>query len=363
MKKKTDGNGTAGPDRSEKVLRWLAMVLALACFVAAAACGGDEEGTGSGDARTVDTWVVAQEPDWQTAASAGDGGPATNEPPAGEAPVNEPPASPPVIPEESRLATWADAEGAFHAGRYGEAIDLFSIYAEEHPTNPWAHYMLGLSGWKAGHLDVAETHLRESIELAPDDVKSRINLARVLIEGGRPGDAIEQAAAAEALDPASIQAKRVHARALAESGDHATALDKYEDALWIHPDDGWSLNNMGYLLIRQGSYDDAIGPLALAVQVDSTNVTFLNNFGSALEGAGFPVAALAAFRSAAEIDPSGKAAESARRLEARIDPDAVPEVTRSELAQVYRELLVIGSSARSDSAGRWFPHGSRSRKR
>lgn len=347
MKKKTDGNGTAGANRSEKVLRWLAMVLALACFVAAAACGGDDEGSAPGDARAIDTWVVAQEPDWQTV-------PAVDE--IDSVPAETPPSAP-IAPAEGRAVSWGDAEGAFEEGRYGEAIDLFSLYTEEHPTNPWGHYMLGLSGWKAGHLDVAETHLLESIGLAPDDVKSRVNLARVLIEAGRPADAVEQAGAAEELDPGSIQAKRVHARALAENGDHAGALDKYQDALWINPDDVWSLNNIGYLLIQEGSYDDAIGPLALAARVDSTNVTFLNNFGSALEGAGFPVAALAAFRSAAEIDPGSKAAESARRLEERVEPDAVPEVTRSELAQAYREELIIGSSARSDSAGRWFPQG------
>ena len=347
MQKKTAGNGTAGADRSEKVLRWLAMALALACFVAAAACGGEDDGVESGDTRTIDTWVVAQGTDRQVAAAVSDIEPV---------PVDTAP-SPPSVPAEPRAVSYGDAEGAFQAGSFGEAIDLFSIYTEEHPTNPWGHYMLGLSGWKAGHLDVAETHLLESIELAPEDARSRVNLARVLIEAGRPAEAIEQAAAAEDLDPASIQAKRVHARALAESGDHDSALAKYEDALWIHPDDGWSLNNMGYLLVQQGRYDDAIGPLALAVQVDSTNVTFLNNFGSALEGAGFPVAALAAFRSAVEVEPGSNAAESARRLEARVGTEEAPEVTRTELAQAYREELIIGSSARSDSAGRWFPQG------
>lgn len=356
MQTKTAGNGTAGADRSEKVLRWLAMALALACFVAAAACGGGDEDIESGDSQAIDTWVVAQEAerqvaDRQVAAAMNDI----------ESVTDETPPSPPSAPEERRSVSYADAEGAFQAGAYGEAIDLFSVYAEEHPTNPWGHYMLGLSGWKAGHPDIAETHLRESIELAPDNVKAKVNLARVLIEAGRAGEAIEQAAAAEQLDPASIQAKRVHARALTASGDHDSALAKYEDALWIHPDDGWSLNNMGYLLVQQGRYDDAIGPLALAVQVDSANVTFLNNFGSALEGAGFPVAALAAFRSAAKIDPGSRASESAGRLEARIAPDAVPAVTRAELAQTYREELIIGSSARSDSAGRWFSQGAQPR--
>ena len=172
--------------------------------------------------------------------------------------------------------------------------------------------------------------------------------------GGRPEEAKRQAAAAEELDPGSVPAKRVHARALSAGGEHASALAKYEDALWIDPDDSWSLNNLGYLLVLQGRHDEALGPLALAVRLDGTNVVFLNNFGSALEGAGFTAAALAAFQSAAAIDPGAGASASAARLGARVAADEPPEVSAAELARAYREGLVIGSSARSDGAGRWF---------
>ena len=371
MNTKTAGNETLATERSETVLRWLAMALALACFLAAAACGGDREAGDAGEFAGTETWVVASEPDWpetpsnagiasatsDAAANAGTASAPTEA--ASNAGIPSTPAdtspSAPRAPEEPRVASYEDAEAAFRAGRYGEAVDLFGIYAEERPANPWGHYMLGLAGWKAGHLDIAETHLLRSAELAPDHVATKVNLARVLIEAGRPEEAKRQAAAAEELDPGAVQAKRVHARALSASGEHAAALGKYEDALWIDPDDSWSLNNLGYLLILQGRPDEALGPLALAVRLDSTNVTFLNNFGSALEGAGFAVSALAAYRSAAAIDPGAAAAASAERLGARVAADEPPEVSAAELAHAYREGLVIGSSARGDSAGWWFP--------
>ena len=83
-----------------------------------------------------------------------------------------------------------------------------------------------------------------------------------------------------------MPAKRTLARALAETGDHGAALAKYEEALWMDPEDRWSLNNMGFLLIRRGRHNDAVAPLALAVRLDSTNATFRNNLGSALAKAG-----------------------------------------------------------------------------
>ena len=50
----------------------------------------------------------------------------------------------------------SDAELAYHDKRYDEATKLFSTYADQHPANPWGHYMLGLSAWKSGDLDLAE---------------------------------------------------------------------------------------------------------------------------------------------------------------------------------------------------------------
>lgn len=335
--------GTAGKDRSERVLRWIAVALALACFVAAGACGGDEQITRDED--FADLVVATREDPMQgipaetlSEDSAVESGAATTE-----------------TPTAPRVVTYAEAEATFDEGRYGEAVDLFSAYLVEHPDNAWVHYMLGLSAWKAGHLDVAETHLQESVDLAPDHVKGRVNLARVLIDAGRPAEAREQAAAAEEMDPASSVAKRVLARAMAEGGDWSAAVDKYEDALWIDGEDVWALNNLGYLLVLRGRYDDAVGPLALAVQLDSTNATFQNNLGSALEGAGFPVAALAAFRSAVAIDPDSRAAASLARLAERVQPDATREVTTTELAQAYREELLLGSAARGGAAARLFP--------
>ncbi len=53
--------------------------------------------------------------------------------------------------------TYEEADGVFRDKRYGEATDLFLVYATENPDNIWGHYMLGLSEWKDGVLPQAET--------------------------------------------------------------------------------------------------------------------------------------------------------------------------------------------------------------
>ena len=289
-------NRTAGIDRSEAVLRWVAVALALALFVGSLACAGEgaepataeavvASGLSSGHGQKV---VYPQAAAWRS--EAGDVQPDA-------LPVAEP------KPSESleRVAEATVAEATVAEATVAEATvaeapapeaTVAAAPAAEEVQAPWEHYMLGVSAWKEGELGEAELHLREWVAHAPGDAKGRVNLARVLIEIGRPYEAKEHAAIAENLDPASVAAKRIHARALDESGDCSSAIAKYEDALWINPEDYWSLNNLGYLLIRHGRFEDAIGPLALAVQLDSTNLMFRTNLGAALRGAGHRFAAL-----------------------------------------------------------------------
>lgn len=265
-------------NRSETVLRWIAAGLALAVLLLAAACGGENRPAERADGSTeVIGMAAAQAPTARPAI-----------------PVETGPMAPatyaatsvlPLEPEEPPV-TWGEAEAAFLEGRYGEAVDLFGRYVERRPTDPRGHYMLGLSAWKGGYLDLAEAHLMESVLIDPDHVRGRVNLARVLIELGQSAAAEGHARIAEELDPADVPAKRTLARALAQNGDHEGALARYEEALWIDPEDRWSLNNMGYLMIQRGEHEEAVGPLALAVRLDTTNATFLNNLGSALANAG-----------------------------------------------------------------------------
>lgn len=312
------------PDRWEAALRGLAVLLGMAFLVGVAACGGDEPEA-----------AVAMEPV------------ATRPVPvASEVDKAEDPALDPASRVEvesapiTRSVSYDEAESAYHDGAYEVAVDLFEAYTRQRPENPWGQYMLGLSAWKAGHLDLAELALTESVALSPNHVKGRVNLARVLLESHRPEEALEHARHAEDVDPTSVQAKRTLARALESSGDVQGALATYEEALWIAPEDAWSLNNMGYLLIQRGRFGEAVGPLALANTIQEGNAVFLNNLGNALEGAGYPVAALRTFEEAGLVDGEhGKATGAAARLGELVQGDETPEVDVLAEAEAFRARL------------------------
>ncbi len=340
---------TTGGDRSEKVLRWIAAVLAIMVFALAAACREDAPAVLGGDISAEVTTLAAAASPSQSSAP----------PPAAGTFTTTTPATPTAAgtnPKEHAPVTFSQAEAAYRAGRHGEAVDLFIRHVEREPTNPWGHYMLGIAAWKGGYLELAEAHLVESLLIDPDHLKGRINLARVLIELGQGAAAAEHAALAEALDPESVDGKRTLARALAAAGDHHEALARYDEALWLDPGDTWSLNNMGHLLIQLGRANEAVGPLALAVRLDSTSATFRNNLGTALEGAGYRVAALEAYGAAVALDPGyAKAVMSVDRLRAVVGEDGVSEVDTDAIALRFLSDLAVCAGEAVDSVAHREP--------
>src|SRR5207245_6018982 len=104
------------------------------------------------------------------------------------------------------------ADSAYRDHRYDDATALFQTYTESRPTNPWGFYMLGLSAWKAGDRVQAESAFVQALSLDSTDVKSHLNLSRVLLEGGQPDSALVHIERAIALDSTSSEPLRLQDR-------------------------------------------------------------------------------------------------------------------------------------------------------
>jgi Flp pilus assembly protein TadD len=229
------------------------------------------------------------------------------------------PEMPPVetrpVPEN---VTYGEAEAVFRSGDYEEAARLFEVYASRRPDNPWGHYMLGISLWRAGDHAGAEAALRRTLEVDSTHEKALVNLARVLLEQGRPSDALEYAEAVE-LTPENGPAWRVLGNARSDLGMVQEAVEAYRRALVLDHRDAWTMNNLGLLMIREGRYEEALPPLARATELRPDVARFQNNLGIALERTGHLMEAAQAFRAALEVDPGyEKARVSLERIETRL---------------------------------------------
>ncbi|MFQ5510684.1 MAG: tetratricopeptide repeat protein [Candidatus Krumholzibacteriia bacterium] len=252
------------------------------------------------------------------------------------APILEPEADVASAPEPAKEVTYEDAEAAFHEARYDAAVELFTRYTDRKGENPWGHYMLGLSSWKAGDPVGAERAFGRALELDPRHVKSWLNAGRVLLDLGSPQDALARVERALELDPESNAGYRLQGRALHELGQTEEAVAAYRRAIQIDHEDAWSMNNLGLVLIRDERFDEALPALARAVELRGDVASFFNNLGMALERTGHFRAAEEAYRSAVTIDVSyEKAAANLGRIEAVLQDPTLEPVDLGVLARSF----------------------------
>ncbi len=216
---------------------------------------------------------------------------------------------------------YASAEWLYNAGRYAEATQAFAVYTRERPENPWGHYMLGLSAWKAGELVQGIAALRRAVALSPEHVKSFVNLARVLLEAGRTWEALEAITQADLLDPAAPSVQRVLGRCYYENSQLADAEAAYKRAIGLDARDVWAFNNLGLIYIEQERFEEGLYALANAAVLRDDIVEIQNNLGVALERTGHPLAATLAYARALEIDGTYE--------KARVSLDRVQPVAES----------------------------------
>jgi len=238
-----------------------------------------------------------------------------------------------TIPQNVSFET---ADSAYQQHRYQDASAMFTVYVQRRPNNPWGHYMLGLSAWKAGQLDVARTAFERSLALDSGQVKTYLNLGRVLLEQDKPREALERVTAATQIDATSAEAFRMMGRVQSALGQPDSAIGSYRVALSLDENDVWSMNNMALLLIQQERYDDALPALARAVEIRAGSPVFQNNLGVALERTGHFLAAQEAYAAAVAADSTYvKAQTSLSRVTGLEDDPSTTPVDLAALAQKF----------------------------
>jgi predicted Zn-dependent protease len=271
--------------------------------------------------------------------------------------------SSPATSATTKPATYEEAESTFEAGRYTEAVQLFTSYTDSNPENPWGFYMLGLSGWKSGDPKQAEAAFDKALELDPTHRKSLFNSSRVLIETGRPKEALERIEKALTVEPMSNEGLRLLGRARYQLGSVDEAIEAYHRALALDERDVWSMNNLGLIYIEQDRSSEALPPLARAVELRSNAPAFQNNLGTALERSGYRAAAAKAYEAAISLDSTyQKASVSLARVTSisqepdstEVDLVALSQKFQSDIEswkgpEAVKDTTTVGISGLSDS--------------
>jgi len=219
---------------------------------------------------------------------------------------------------------------------------------------------------------------------APAYVPALVGRGQTLLALKRDTDALAAFEAALAADASLVDVRRrvdvlrfrslqdvIEAgRAAAAAGRLAEARDAYQRALKASPDSAFLHRELGLLEHKQGNSDAALERFRRAVELDSADAVSLVQMGEVLEERRDFEGAAAAYRKAADIEPSADlttriSAVAARAREARLPPEfgliaEVSQITRGELAAligVRLEDVVRAARPRevviTDAQGHW----------
>jgi tetratricopeptide (TPR) repeat protein len=122
-----------------------------------------------------------------------------------------------------------------HLARHPEqAVPRFDALVRQHPRERYLHYGRGLALAQQGSAD-AIAEFRKEIELFPDDVLARVELAFGLLTRGREAEAVAPAEEAARLAPGLFVTHLVLGRALAATGRLERGIRELETAAAMEP--------------------------------------------------------------------------------------------------------------------------------
>lgn len=116
------------------------------------------------------------------------------------------------------------------------------------PSNARAHNNYAVDLFKAGRIDEAERHARQSVALNPGRAASQQTLGVVLLAKGRADEGIDALEEARSLDPTDAKTHQNLGEAYGAKGDLGAAAMAFLDAAQYEPDDPFVLNRAGWIL-------------------------------------------------------------------------------------------------------------------
>jgi len=146
------------------------------------------------------------------------------------------------------------------ADRYGEAAEVLERAVEGGAGDVRTLLFWGSALWESGRPAAAEPVLARAAEAARGtgaEFLARLQLGRLRLWAGRPGEAVEPLARAVALRPEAPDAHLDLARALDGAGRTAEAIEAFRRVVELSPESHYARWGLAQALARAGRRDEA----------------------------------------------------------------------------------------------------------
>jgi predicted Zn-dependent protease len=203
---------------------------------------------------------------------------------------------------DAPASLFSQALDAFNSGdldRAREAAEGGLARGED----PRLHHLLGLIACRSGDLARGVDWLRKASDGEPANVGFRVMLARALIDGGQPGEALEVAHPPDGLTPPELALWHARAEAAAAAGAHEVSAEAWACVLSARPGEWRAWGNYGDALARLDRWPEAADALRRALMLNPDDRQLSGNLVSALTHGGFPDEAVTVLAQLLERDP------------------------------------------------------------
>ncbi len=152
--------------------------------------------------------------------------------------------------------------------KFEEAEDIYRNILLKYPDNVTAMRLWAALGTKRKFYKEAEILLGRAVKVAPDYTHAWQDLFQVYQEQDKYEESMEVAVTLRKLEPASPRPIILHAAAYASSGDHGRAIEVYDEALEIAPDNVGAMCGKGNSCRTYGLYDEAVATFRRSIETN-----------------------------------------------------------------------------------------------
>ena len=146
----------------------------------------------------------------------------------------------------------------FSLRRFDEALARSRQFAEQHPENALAWYLLGKSQSERQRTTEAEHSFKKALEIRPDFQAAHIDLARLYIAREDTANAVSRLEHAIELDPSDPAAHLSLGQLHYLRGETVQAIRTLEKAVEHNPQFWPALNNLAFMLSEQDGSAEAL---------------------------------------------------------------------------------------------------------
>jgi predicted O-linked N-acetylglucosamine transferase (SPINDLY family) len=200
-------------------------------------------------------------------------------------------------------ARFAHALALQRAGQTAQAQAVCEQILQLEPHHAGALHLLGLLAVNHGNRERGIELFRASLAANPNQPVAHSNLAAVLLQMNRPGEALASCDQALRLNPNTILALYNRGNILRELKRPEEAVASYERALRLKPDYVSALKNCGIALVELRRYEDALAMFERALKLSPGNAEAYNSHGNTLLVLQRYEEALASYQRALALEP------------------------------------------------------------